>query len=128
MLGCTQATDKGTEELKGYLAATCSLPLNDSAIYCFIPANQCQNCYIYNGQKLPASLNGRLIIISGFPASNFKNFKHVCYDKADDMLSLRLLNYGNRFITIRNQHIEAVIPVRDFYSQLDSLAAARHLQ
>lgn len=127
LFSCKQATDERTEELKSYLSSVHSLPLSDSAVYCFIPANQCQNCYIYNGEKLPALLNERLVIISGFPTSNFRNFKHVYYDKKDAMLSLKLLNYGNRLITLRDQRIEAVISVRDFYAQLDSLGAARSL-
>lgn len=128
LFGCRQATDEGAKELKDYLSAVHSLPLSDSAVYCFIPANQCQNCYIYNGAKLPAPLNEHLVIISGFPASNFSGFRHVYYDKSDAMLSLKLLNYGNRIVTFSEHRIEAVIPVRDFYAQLDSLAAARHLQ
>lgn len=128
LLSCVPARDESTKELEAYLSGNCSLPLSDSAIYCFIPANQCQNCYIYNGLKISGRLNERLIVISGFPASNFQNFRHVYYDKADAMLSLRLLNYGNRFVTLYDHRIEAVIPVHDFYAQLDSLAAARHLQ
>lgn len=125
---CAPAADKGTGELQKYLSGIGAGPLNDSAVYCFIPANQCQNCFIYNADKLLPALNNRLVIISGFPASNFRSFKHVHYDKADAMLSLKLLNYGNRFVTIRDQQVEAVIPVRDFYAQLDSLAAARGLR
>lgn len=125
---CNLQNDPDTEALGQYLSANFSLQINDTAIYCFIPANQCQSCFRYDGSQLSPAMNKRLVVISGFPASNFLHFDHVYADKANAMLKLRLLNYGNRLVICRNHHIQSSVSITDLYGQLDSLERAMAAQ
>jgi hypothetical protein len=122
LLSCKSLEDENTRQFNNYLLANFSLQINDTTIYCFIPANQCSNCSKYNGSNLSPDMNRRLIMISGFPASNFENFDHVYYDKSNAMLQLKMLDYGNRLVICSEGHVKHVISITDLYGQLDSLA------
>lgn len=127
LLGCGTPANENTKELSAYLTGQFAMPLEENAIYCFVPANQCRNCMVYDAYKVLSGIDQKLVIISGFPKSNFKNFPHVYYDPQNNMLQLRMLNYGNRFVVCRNRQVEQVITVTDFYRQLDSLAMGHNV-
>jgi len=91
-------------------------------VYCLLPSNQCRNCILYNGSLLPGNIKNRLVLISCFPASDYKNFEKVYYDRDQKMMELALLDYTSRLVVYQNNAVSANIPVHDFYKQLDSLA------
>ena len=110
------------DELTAYIALQTGAQPDAYAIYCLIPDNQCQNCFRFDGLKLSPDANDRLVIISGFPASNFMNFRHVYHDRSNGLLRLRSLDYGNRLLVFHDGE-PVLIPLRDLYIQADSLAA-----
>ncbi|MBS1635051.1 MAG: hypothetical protein JST26_03945 [Bacteroidetes bacterium] len=121
LISCSDPEDKTTHELNAYLERF-SVRLNDSSVYCFIPDNQCQNCFRFNGKNMAPETRKHLVIISSFPASNFEGFENVYHDSTDDMLQLPSLNYGNRFIRFQNGR-SSIIPLTDLYVQADSLTS-----
>lgn len=90
-------------------------------IYCFFPANQCKNCFLYNAANVVPEINEHTIIITGFDHSNFKGFRHVLHDGDNTMLQLQALDYGNRIITVKNGQIITNETVKDLYAQLGSV-------
>lgn len=124
LCSCGTPTNENTKDLAVYLTEQFAMPVEENAIYCFVPANQCRNCMVYDAYRVLSGIDKKLVIISGFPKSNFRNFPNVYYDPQNRMLQLRMLNYGNRFVVCRHRQVEQVIVVTDFYRQLDSLAAA----
>ncbi len=94
----------------------------DSCIYFLFPGNQCKNCFYFDAAKLQPGLNERLIIFSGFPDKRFKGFRNFYYDTTDRMLDLALIDYGSRILRLKNGKVKSVLPLRDFYRQMDSLA------
>lgn len=123
-LGSCSTQDKASRELEAYLSETYDLKPNDSTIYCFFPANQCKNCFLYNAGYLSPGINRHTVIITGFDSANFKGFKQVLHDGSDEMMSLQALDYGNRIVLFRNGSIHRCLPVKDLYAQLDSIAHA----
>lgn len=124
LLGACRTQNKAGEQLKAYLSETHNLKTNDSTIYCFFPANQCRNCFLYNASYISPEVNRHSIIITGFDSSNFKGFKQVLYDDDNSLPGLEALDYGNRIVTFRNGDIHSCLPVKDLYAQLDSIAHA----
>ena len=124
LLNACRTQDKAGEQLEAYLSETYSLKTNDSTIYCFFPANQCRNCFLYNAAYISPEINKHTVIITGFDSANFKGFKQVLHDGNDEMMSLQALDYGNRIVLFRNGHIHRCLPVKDLYAQLDSIAHA----
>lgn len=122
LFGCSDNSDPGAKQVDEYLSSHFSIHIDDQHIFCFIPANQCKNCFSYDGKNISPNANSKLIVISGFPAANFKNFNNFHFDDKDDMLQLKVLDYGNKLIKFHNGKISAVIPITDLYSQADSLA------
>lgn len=119
LISCRKQTE-ASKELESYLHDKHHLEANDSTLYCFFPANQCKNCFLYNAAYLAPEINAHTIIISGFDSSNFKGFRHVLHDGDNTMLQLQALDYGNRIITFKNGNISRNDVVKDLYTQLDS--------
>lgn len=65
-----------------------------------------------------------LVLFSGFPADNFTGFKNYYFDSSNTMFGIKCLDYGNRFVLIKNANVDAVIPVTDIAEQIDSLNRA----
>jgi hypothetical protein len=118
-VGCHRQTE-ASKELQAYLRETHGLEINDSTIYCFFPANQCKNCFLYNAAYMMPETNRHTVIITGFDSSNFKGFRNVLHDGDDAMLQLQALDYGNRIITFKGGNISRNEIVKDLYAQLDS--------
>ncbi len=116
-VACHRQTE-ASQELEAYLHDTHQLEPNDSTLYCFFPANQCKNCFLYNAAYLVPEINGHTVIITGFDSSNFKGFEHVLHDGDDAMLQLQALDYGNRLITFKDGNISRNEVVKDLYAQL----------
>ena len=114
--------DENSRSLQAYLKETHELEASDNAIYCFFPANQCKNCFLYDASHISPGLNGHVIIITGFDSTNFNGFKHCYKDGDNTMLELPVLDYGNRIITFKDGIIKNAVPIRDLYTQLDSTA------
>jgi len=119
--GCSKPKDEATLELEAYLSFNFRLRIDSGKIYCFVPANQCRNCMRYTAVNTSPKLNQKLVIISGFPSSNFEGFENVYTDSNNDMLRLRFLDYGNKFIVCKPGQQAVVIPLYNFYAQLDSI-------
>jgi len=126
LLAC-KPQNQATAQLTGYLETTHALKPNDSSIYCFFPANQCKNCFLYHAKFIKPNVNRHVVIISEFDSSNFKGFQHFYRDKANKMIQLEVLDYGNRIITFKNGTINNSVAVKDLYAQLDSAARAMDL-
>jgi hypothetical protein len=114
--------DPGNKQLIRYLENTHALSPNDSSIYCFFPANQCKNCFLYNARFISPELNRHVIIITEFDSTNFKGFKNFYRDVNNVMIQLAVLDYGNRIITFKNGAIKHAVAVKDLYAQLDSIS------
>lgn len=110
--------DEASKELAEYLSEKYQLEMNDSTLYCFFPANQCKNCFLYDATYLVPEINAHTVIITGFDSSNFKGFRHVLHDADDALLQLQALDYGNRIITFKNGNISRNEVVKDLYAQL----------
>lgn len=121
MIGACTRQDRQSQALETYLSETHGLNINDSMIYCFFPANQCRNCFLYQSDYLIPEINEHTIIITGFDSSNFKGFKHVLHDRSNHMLELEALGYGNRIITFQKGNISRNIVVEDLYAQLGNV-------
>jgi len=122
--GCNRPKDPATLELEEYLLFNFRLGIDSEKIYCFVPANQCRNCMRYTAVNTSPELNHRLVIISGFPSSNFDGFENVYTDSNNDMLRLRFLDYGNKLVVCKPGQQAAIVPLYNFYAQLDSLEQA----
>jgi hypothetical protein len=118
LLSACQRQNEQSKELETYLLEKHQLKINDSMIYCFFPANQCKNCFLYNAAYIVPEVNARTVIITGFDSSNFKGFKQVLHDDDNSMLQLQALDYGNRIITVKNGNISRNEVVKDLYAQL----------
>lgn len=114
---CTRQNEQ-SRAMENYLSETHGLSVNDSTIYCFFPANQCRNCFLYNARYIIPEINEHTVIITGFDSSNFKGFKHVLHDGNNRMLGLDALDYGNRIITFKKGNISQSITIEDLYTQL----------
>lgn len=121
MLGACSTQNEASKELTAYLSEKHHLEINDSTMYCFFPANQCKNCFLYNANYLVPEINEHTVIISGFDSSNFKGFRHVLHDGDDAMLQLQALDYGNRIITFKDGTISRNEVVKDLYAQLGNV-------
>lgn len=121
LLSCSQQKDEGYEELSAYMQ-TFGVTPEDSCIYIYIPANQCQNCMLLDGNRLDPKLNNRIRLFSGFKGKTLINFEHFYFDKADKMMELKVLDYGNRIIQFSGRRIKANLVLDDVYKQIDSLA------
>lgn len=118
LVGSCSKQDAASKEVEIYLSENYQLQINDSTLYCFFPANQCKNCFLYNANYLAPEINDHTVIITGYDASNFKGFRHVLHDGDDAMLQLQALDYGNRIITFQNGNISRNDVVKDLYAQL----------
>ncbi len=118
LLSACQRQNEQSKELETYLLEKHQLKINDSMIYCFFPANQCKNCFLYNAAYIVPEVNAHTVIITGFDSSNFKGFKQVLHDHDNSMLQLQPLDYGNRIITFKNGNISRNEVVKDLYVQL----------
>ncbi len=112
-----------TTELRTYLKEQ-NIPFGDSLIYLLFPANQCKNCFLFDGNKIDPCLNNRLVVVSGFPPKRIINFKNFHYDSSNVMMSLKLLDYGSKLISIQEGRIKNIssLDVYRFMEQMDSLA------
>lgn len=106
--------------MAAYLRNGHALNVNDTTLYCFFPANQCKNCFLYQASYLSPQVNAHTVIITGFDSSNFKGFRHVLHDAGNTMMELQALDYGNRIITFSESNIRGSSTVTDLYRQLDS--------
>lgn len=120
LLSACQQQDEPSKELQTYLSEKHQLEINESTIYCFFPANQCKNCFLYNAAYIPTEVNARTVIITGFDSSNFKGFKQVLHDGDNSLLQLQALDYGNRIITFKDGNISRNEVVKDLYAQLQT--------
>jgi hypothetical protein len=116
LLSCNKKED-GYAELEVYLASYNMLP-NDSAIYVFIPANQCVNCIFFNGNKLSEMQNDHLYIFSALPDKRIINFKHLITDKENKMMELKFLDYGNRIVKCENGKLKTNVVLTDLFEQV----------
>jgi hypothetical protein len=118
LFGSCQRQDEPSKELEIYLSEKHQLEMSDSMIYCFFPANQCKNCFLYNATYTIPEINDHTVIITGFDSSNFKGFKHILHDDDNAILQLQALDYGNRIITFKDGNISRNEVVKDLYAQL----------
>ncbi|MCZ8286423.1 MAG: hypothetical protein O9353_13305 [Bacteroidia bacterium] len=125
LLSACQRQDEASREIETYLHDTHGIELNDSSIYCFFPANQCKNCFLYNARYTIPEINAHTVIITGFDSTNFTGFKHILRDSDNAMLQLRALDYGNRIITFKDGQIKRNEVVKDLYAQLENIWPGR---
>lgn len=118
MLVACHRQDNASRELAAYLLEKHRLEINDSTFYCFFPASQCKNCFLYDGACLVPEINEHSLIITGFDSNNFKGFKHVLHDSDNALLQLQALNDGNRIICFKDGNISRNEVVKDLYVQL----------
>ena len=124
LLSCKTSNDQNNEDLKAYLKKF-KVPLSDSCIYFFFPGNQCKNCFFFDGQKIHQGINEKLMVFSGFPDKRIKNFKHFYYDEKNEMLNLQFIDFGSRIITCENGKIKNIVPLHNFYHQMDSMGVRK---
>jgi hypothetical protein len=98
-----------TKEFKQYLKTKLNQEPKDGGIYLFVPSNQCKNCVKLNADKLETTLNNRLHIISSLPAKHFENFTHYFFDRENELLELKLVDYENKFVFYNNNRVECVV-------------------
>jgi hypothetical protein len=121
LLSACRTRNEASRELVAYLHEKHGLEVNDSTLYCFFPANQCRNCFLYNAAYMVPEINEHTVIITSFDSSNFKGFSHVLHDSNDALLQLQALDYGNRIISFRNGNISRNEVVKDLYAQLGNV-------
>lgn len=106
--GC-RPKDKVSSEFKVYLKELFGAEPRNGTVYVFVPANQCQNCLILKADRLSPGLSERIVIISGLPRKNFRNFKNYFFDKESKMLELNFLDYGNKIVLFDKDKVQAVV-------------------
>lgn len=120
LLGCTR--NKKNPAVAQYIEQVTKSSLPESTtIYVLIPFNQCKNCILFDRNNLPSQIKDRVVVISSFPQSHFKNFNRYYHDPSDAMLRLKDLDYGNKFVIVEHSEIKSIINLTDFDKQTDSL-------
>lgn len=111
-----------TKELDVLLTAQFGQSLaQDKAIYLLIPSCQCKNCILLNGKNLNPKLKEHLYVITSLDTVNFKNFSHTLYDQNDKVMKLSFLNYANQIVFVDSGHIQNIIRLTNFNTQMDSI-------
>lgn len=93
----------------------------DKAIYLLIPSCQCKNCILLNGKNLNPNFKEHLYVITSLDTVNFKNFSHTLYDEKDKIMKLSFLNYANQIVFVDSGHIQNIIRLTNFNTQMDSI-------
>lgn len=91
----------------------------NAKLYAFYPGNQCGGCIIVDNKN--KNISNKTVILHHLKKAKFTGFEHIIFDSLNVLQSLKILDYGNKFILIFNDEIKVVLPIKNFQNQADSL-------
>jgi len=70
-----------------------------------LPSNNCKNCVSLDYRKFSAWSRSKIHIFSFVTINHFMGFPNFHYDKGDQLIRLKALNYSNHIMVIRDRKL-----------------------